>query len=194
MNKTYTDRLRENEKYEMGLNNPEVKSRWEETFNDLLLGLINVHQTNTTVCHPLPLYAKTVSGAFRPKSLCPYMQYIRIDALDSKDYPNHIAENSVYVTIKVDLEDKTFEIADSGHIWLNRAEQKATNYAMASMKRIVLANGGKWMRKSKFKDAKDFAKKVTKFWELAMTIIDSQTGGYPYKDLRDDATPVYKVA
>lgn len=193
MNKIYADRLRENEKYEMG-RNPEAKSRWEETFTSLLASLIAVHQTNNTVCHPLPLYAKTVSGGFRPNSLCPYVQYIRIDALNRQDYPNNIAENSVYVTIKIDLEDKTFEISDNGHIWLNRAEQKATNYAMASMKRIVTANGGKWLRKSKFKDAKDFAKKVTKFWELAMTIIDSQTGGYPYKDLRDDATPVYKVA
>ena len=193
MNKIYAERLRENEKYEMG-RNPENKSRWEDTFTSLLASLINVHQTNTTVCHPLPLYAKTVSGDFRPNSLCPYVQHIRIDALNRQDYPNNIAENSVYVTIKIDLEDKTFEISDSGHIWLNRAEQKATNYAMASMKRIVTANGGKWLRKSKFKDAKDFAKKVTKFWELAMTIIDSQTGGYPYKGLRDDATPVYKVA
>lgn len=193
MSKTFAQIKRENEKYEM-CRDAENVNRWEQEFYVILTTLSTIHATpDRTISRPLPVYARSVRGNF-VKRLCPYSQRIRIDALDAKDYPNSIDDNSVFVDIEVDLEDKTFRIVNYGHIWLNNAEQRATYLAMAGMKDVVKVNKGKWLRQSSYKDAKDFAKRVTKFWEDAMRIIDIQTGGYPYKKLRDDATPVHKVA
>lgn len=193
MSKTLAQMKRENEKYEM-CRNAENIARWKEDFNAILTALSTIHDTpDRTISRPLPLYARSVSGRFI-KRLSPYCQFIRIDALDAKDYPNQINDNSVFVELEIDLEDKIVRVFNYGSIWLNNAEQKRTYLAMAGMKDIVKVNKGKWLRQSTFKDAKDLAKKVTKFWEDAMRIIDVQTGGYPYRKLRDDATPVHKVA
>lgn len=184
---------RDNEKYEMSRNADNI-ARWEQDFTEILNALSTIHDTpDRTISRPLPLYARSVQGRFL-KRLCPYTQFVRIDALDTKDYPNQINDNSIFVEFEIDLEDKTIRVFNYGYIWLSNAEQKTTYLAMAGMKDIVKVNKGKWLRQSTFKDAKDLAKKVTKFWEDAMRIIDVQTGGYPYKKLREDATPVHKVA
>lgn len=114
----------------------------------------------------------------------PYQQRVRLDALDKKDWPNGINDNSIYIEFKVNMKDNTFEACDCGHILLTRDDQKKSYLAMCTIKKAVEAVGGKWMRKSSYKDAKDLAKKVKKFWEQAVDCVAKATGGYPYKKMQ----------
>lgn len=186
----YEKMKRDNEKYIMSQNS-ETVAEWNEEFGNLYEAISNIHENATTEDNPLPRFAETVRGCFT--TFCPYQQYITIDALEKKDYPHGIADNSLFFQVEIDLADKTFCINKCGHVWLTLAEQKRTNLAMASMKNIVQANGGKWLRTTKYKDAKDFAKKLAKAWESAMEIISEQTGGYPYKQLTEDSNPIYEA-
>lgn len=163
--------------------NPDNVKAWEDEFHTMMANLIAYRDGKK------PNHAESVEGGF--EKFCPDIQFIRIDALKPQDYPNRIKDNSIYIIFKVNLIDKTVEVHSSGHVNLSRSEGKATNLAAASMKSVVIANGGKWMRKSKYKDAKDFAKKVADLWERTMEIIEGQTEGYPYKQLREDANRVY---
>ena len=186
---TKTNAVSEHFKYLMG-QDPDQRAKWEGEFSSLLSALATAHQTTDPDCNPLPKFAKSVRGGFNSR-LCPYIQHITIDALAKEDWPHRIAENSVYITLSVDLIEKKFEVSHSGAVYLNRAEMRTSNYAMAGLRRIAEAHGLKWLRKSKYKDPKDFATKVVKFWESLMAVVDEQTGGYPYSRLRDDAKPVY---
>lgn len=122
-----------------------------------------------------------VRGGFG--SFVPYLQHVRLDALNASDYPNGIAENSIYVDIKVDMKEHKFEVSSCGHIWLSDADKKKSYMCMCSMRNAVERMGGKWMRKSKFKDSEDLAKKVRDFWTQAMECVRQATGGYPYKQM-----------
>lgn len=114
-------------------------------------------------------------------SFCPYMQFITIDALKKCDHPYNIAENSIFMCFKVNTDDHTLEVFNYGHIHLCEAEAKKTYLCMTGMKSVVKARGGKWMRKSKYKDVQDAVNKICKYYEIAMDAVNDYTGGYPYK-------------
>ena len=57
-------------------------------------------------------YADHLLGGFKI-GLCPYMQFIGIEALKREDLPNNIAENGIYIQFKIDMADKTVEV----HSW-----------------------------------------------------------------------------
>ena len=42
-------------------------------------------------------YVKQVMVEEKPSSLCPYIQFVRLDALNREDYPHGIDGNSVYI-------------------------------------------------------------------------------------------------
>lgn len=125
-----------------------------------------------------------VRGCFG--TFCPEVQFVTIDALDKKDWPHNITENSVYVTFKIDFARGTFEAWQYGHIYLTEHDRKASYLCMCSMKQAHIANGGKWMRKSRFADASELARKIQKFWLSVSKTLDEVTDGYPYKQMTVD--------
>lgn len=119
-------------------------------------------------------------------TFCPHLQFVTLDALRPEDWPNHIAQNSIYLYFKIDLKSKTFEVAQCGHIWLSKHDQDKSYLAMCSMKKAHQHLGGKWLRKSKYKDANDLTAKVKKFYDSVMENMTKATGGYPYKQMLID--------
>lgn len=116
--------------------------------------------------------------------LYPEVQYVTLDALRPDDWPNGIAENSVYVTFGIDMAMMTVECASCGHIWLTDEDKRKSYLAMCSIKKAHKAIGKTWMRKSKFKNTEDLAKKIDKFWSSVLETLDEVTGGYPYKEMK----------
>lgn len=99
---------------------------------------------------------------------------------------NGIAENSIYLRFTLDLKEKTVQCNRCGHIWLSKADQKKSYLAMCSMKQATISDGGKWMRKSRFKNANDLVEKIERFRAQVMEHIEKVTGGYPYKQMLID--------
>ena len=116
--------------------------------------------------------------------LCAPLQFIRIDALEQKDHPNGIAENSVYLQFAINYDEHKVELHGQGHVYLSKRDLTLPQYkylAMKSMTQIAVDKGGKKFRKSTFKDCKDLAKKLAKYYNDVMKYVTEYTGGYPYK-------------
>ena len=124
-------------------------------------------------------FVKQVMVEEKPSSLCPYMQFVRLDALNKEDWPHNIDMNSVYIH----LEHKV-EVHTNGHVWLNEADKQSEKYkyyAMKSIQQVYVDEGGKKFRKSKFKTEKDLCKKMLDYFDNVMVEVEKYTGGYPYK-------------
>ncbi len=117
-------------------------------------------------------------------SFCPNLQRVRVDYLDKNDWAHNIAENSVYIDFSIDFETGTFEARNCGGMSLTEHDRKKSFYCACSLKRAMQANGGRWMRKSKFKDIDDLAAKITKFAKYVHEQLDEITEGYPYKQMK----------
>ena len=116
---------------------------------------------------------------------CPYIIFVRLDALKKEDYPNGISENSIYIDFKIDLFNKKVEVHQNGHIWLSPYDKTTPKYkylAMKSMQDVLVDNGGKKFRKQNYKDMKDLANKMQKYYKEVMEAVIDYTGGYPYKE------------
>ena len=124
-----------------------------------------------------------VLGGFSDDLYTP-LQFIRIDALEEKDYPHDIAENSVYLQFAINYDERKVELRGQGHVYLSKKDLTLPQYkylAMKSMTQIAVDKGGKKFRKSTFKDSKDLAKKLAKYYNDVMKYVIEYTGGYPYK-------------
>lgn len=129
----------------------------------------------------MPERADHVIGNFSV-GLCPNLQFIGWEALKNKDIPYGIKENGIHIIFEIDFEKKSVEVFQSGHIYLCREEQKATYLAMTGMKNLAKSRGLGWFRKQKFKDINDLYKRLRKFYDNMMSIVNDYTGGYPYKE------------
>lgn len=141
---------------------------YQSLFSEILLELTE---------RKLPLRAKF--GTFAP-----HLQYITLDALNPNDWPCNISHNSIFVSFKVDLFDRTIECNSCGHIYLTKADQQASYLCCCSMKNAAKAVGCKWFRKAKYKSAEDLADKVQKFWGNVVDALGKATNGYPYKQMK----------
>ncbi|MDE5888728.1 MAG: hypothetical protein K2H20_01780 [Bacilli bacterium] len=128
----------------------------------------------------MPIHANHIIGNYNA-GLCPELQFIGWEALDRKDLPNNIEQNGIFIYFEIDFERMSVEVHSTGHIWLSRDEQKATNLAMTGLKRLCLARGCKWFRKQKYKDINDLFKRISTFYNDVMNVVNEYTGGYPYK-------------
>lgn len=117
-------------------------------------------------------------------SFGPHLQYIRLDMVAAKDWVNSISDNSVYIDFQINMQDKTIEASRCGHIWLTDEDRKKSYLCMCSVKQAHTAQGGKWMRKSKYKTLEDAAAKMVKFYNDIYMNIDAATGGYPFKQMQ----------
>ena len=52
---------------------------------------------------------------------------------------------------------------------------------MTSMKNLAKGRGLSWFRKQKFKDINDLYRRLRKFYDNMMDVVNEYTGGYPYK-------------
>lgn len=123
----------------------------------------------------------TTTDEFEP--FCPELQYIRMDMLKKEDWPNHIADNSIYIMYEIDMRAKTVEVSRCGHIYLSDEDSKKLYFAMCSMKQAHKAIGGKWFRHTKYKSAADLAKKMVSFYNTVKQTMEEVTAGYPYKQM-----------
>ena len=116
---------------------------------------------------------------------CPYIIFVRLDALKREDWPNNIAENSIYIDFEIDLYNKKVSVFRSGSVWLSPYDKTLPQYkylCMKSMQNVLVDNGGKKFRKQSYKDVKDLANKMQKYYKEVMTAVMDYTGGYPYKE------------
>ena len=147
---------------------------WKNEFEAIYNGLENANVSN----------CKQIEGQF--EAFCPHIQYIKMDALEEKDYPNGIAQNSIYLMFKINFIESKVEIHSCGHVWISKEDKekymKDKYLAMHSMIEITKRNGGKVMRKSKFKDANDAVAKMKKAFTSIMAEVIDYTNGYPYKE------------
>ena len=128
----------------------------------------------------MPKRADHVVGNFSV-GICPSLQFIGWEALKNEDIPYHIKENGIYIIFEIDFATKSVEVFQSALINLCRDEQKATYLAMTSMKNLAKGRGLSWFRKQKFKDINDLYRRLRKFYDNMMDVVNEYTGGYPYK-------------
>ena len=129
-------------------------------------------------------YVKRIIVDEKPDRFCPYLQFVRYDALNVVDVPNGIEENSVFVTFEINHSTGKVEVFCNGHIWLSEKDKQSERYkylAMKSMQQILVDNGGKKFRKSSFKSVSDLCKKMQSYFDAVMKEVEVYTGGYPYK-------------
>ena len=129
-------------------------------------------------------YVKQVMLDEKPSFLCPYMQFVRLDALNKEDYPHGIDRNSVYIDFCVNHKENKVEIHSLGCVYLDEADKQSEKYkyyAMKSIQQVYVDEGGKKFRKSKFKTEKDLCKKMLDYFDNVMVEVEKYTGGYPYK-------------
>ena len=118
------------------------------------------------------------------ETFCPELQYIRMDMLKKEDWPNNIADNSIYIMYEIDMRAKTVEVSRCGHIYLSDEDSKKLYFAMCSMKKAHQAIGGKWFRRTKYKSAAGLAKKMVAFYDSVKKTMEEVTDGYPYKQMK----------
>ena len=147
----------------------------EESFNKIksLLTLDLLH------------HAKAVYGKYE-MGLCPYLNFIRVDALESKDWFNGISQNSVYVTFEIDTLHNKVKILNCGHVYISDADKQAyirdKYLAMHSMTEIAKRNGVKCIRQQSFKNEEECVQKICKLFNAIMDeVYDYTDGKYPYK-------------
>ena len=129
-------------------------------------------------------YVKQVMLDEKPSFLCPYMQFVRLDALNKEDYPHGIDRNSVYIDFCINHKENKVEIHSLGCVYLDDADKQSEKYkyyAMKSIQQVYVDEGGKKFRKSKFKTEKDLCKKMLDYFDNVMVEVEKYTGGYPYK-------------
>lgn len=142
------------------------------------------NEFNSTIANLKDLVSDRIMGNFK-NGHEPHMQYIRIDALDTKDYPHQIESNSIFITFSINFETKKVELHSYGHVYLSPKDLRTPKYQYYAMKSIVnvgVDKGVKKFRKCGFKDSKLLAQKLATYYNDIMICVKEYTGGiYPYK-------------
>lgn len=110
---------------------------------------------------------------------------IVINFTQTKNYPNGIEENAIRFIYRFFFNTSTLEYSP-GHamIWLSPydKENDYKYHAMRSADNLAKECGTGRFRKSKAKDEADVAVKIAKHLNKVMDIVNTYTGGYPYKE------------
>ena len=132
----------------------------------------------------IPISTAEILSVGKLGCFCPYIIFVRMDALKREDWPNGIAENSIYIEFEIDLYNKKVSVFRSGSVWLSPYDKTLPQYkylCMKSMQNVLVDNGGKKFRKQNYKDMKDLAKKMQQYYTQVMEAVNDYTDGYPYK-------------
>lgn len=173
----YTDFV----KHEMA-KDPANVARWNDEFNATVAILRSWAGTPK-----MPLAkAVGISRTATTNSLCPYLNWIRVDALNKADWPYGIADNSIYLDFKLDAAFKQVEIARGGHVYISRADKEQypqyRYLAMHGIIGIAKENKVKGLRKRGYKGPEDLAAHIAATFNGVMAEVVRYTGGYPYKE------------
>lgn len=127
-------------------------------------------------------YAKHVYGRF--STFCEQIQFVKLDALEPTDWENGIADNSVFMNFRIDMDAKKLEVHTCGHVWISDADKAAytrdSYLAMHSVLEIAKRNGVK-VRKQSFKTEEECVEKIAKIYNAVMEqVVDYCDGVYPY--------------
>lgn len=160
--------LSEYAKSEMIKNNESLKDTFRNDYNTLVSILNKEIENNPLADHLL--------GGFHI-GLCPYIQFIGIESLPKEKLFNGIPENGVYVSFEIDMIEKSVEIHHSGHVEMTDDDKKATYLCMFGLKNIAKAYNIKWLRKFKYKDMNDLAKRIVTFYNNIMNAVNDLTEG-----------------
>lgn len=129
-------------------------------------------------------YLKRVCGKFEG-GLCPWLQFITLDALEEQDHPHGIAENSIFLTYEIDFVERKMEIHRCGHVYISQADKERwadlRYLAMHPITRVAKERGVKGLRKCNYKNAQQAAQKMLSVFNDVMREIEDYTNGYPYK-------------
>lgn len=110
--------------------------------------------------------------------------FIKLDALDDKDWSNGIDLNSIYFSFVYDEETKKLDLHTNGHVYLSNEDKQTDKYKYYAMKSIVAVHvdyGGKKFRKTSVKNPDDLVNKISTYVNAVMEDVVKYTGGYPYK-------------
>lgn len=111
-------------------------------------------------------------------------QYFYVDALDQKDWPFGIAENTVYVRFVIDFELGKIKATGGGAIYLTDEDRQKTCLCCGGVRNVLKAAGKAWFTTRPFKSPKDLADKVANYWfGTVLPTLGEYTEGYPYKQL-----------
>ena len=110
--------------------------------------------------------------------------FIKLDALDDKDWSNGIELNSIYFSFVYDEETKKLDLHSNGHVYLSNEDKQTDKYkyyAMKSITKVHVDYGGKKFRKTLVKNPDDLVNKISTYVNAVMEDVVKYTGGYPYK-------------
>ena len=172
MAQDYFKQMQETMAKEKAMRNPDNVAEWKKQMEELR----DIATPSTSARH---LYIDRDNG------FCPYLRFVKFDALDKNDYPNGIAENSIFITFEIDLFNKKVEVHTNGCVWLSPKDKTTPKYkylAMKSMQDVLVDKGGKKFRKQSFKDMPDLFKRMETYYKNVMQAVTEYTGGYPYKN------------
>lgn len=129
----------------------------------------------------LLLNGLTLGGRFG--EFCPYIQNFTLWFTKKEDIPA-ISENGMYLKFTVNMKEQRLEVSQAGHIELTPDDKKKSYLCMCGLKEVHTNLGKKWMRKSRYKTAKDCADKMTNFFNDCLNTLERATEGYPYKRMK----------
>ena len=110
--------------------------------------------------------------------------FIKLDALDDKEWSNGIELNTIYFSFVYDEETKKLDLNTNGHVYLSNEDKQTDKYKYNAMKSIVAVHvdyGGKKFRKTLVKNPDDLVNKISTYVNAVMEDVVKYTGGYPYK-------------
>ena len=122
----------------------------------------------------------------RAGGFCPYLAFIRLDALDQEDWPHGINDNSYYTEFEVDFRSGTIEINRCGIIPFNKDDPDMGYYYGFGEKQLMLKTGRKPFRKCRFKSIEALVDKMNTFYDSYVSALEEYKGcGYPYGAEKD---------
>lgn len=109
--------------------------------------------------------------------------YVRFDALETKDYPHNINDNSKFLEYSIDLLNKKVKLFLIGRVYLSPSDKETDKYrylCMKSIENVLVDYGGKKFRKQGFKTIEELYNKMENHYKEVMESVTRYTGGYPY--------------
>ena len=114
--------------------------------------------------------------------LAPYLVFVRLDALDEKDWPHGISDNSLFVEFIVDLRVNSVEFHRGGCIPYNKDDPQAGIYYGMGTNEFMKRMGLKIFRKGRFKSIEELVGKMNSFYETFVMALEEYKGEYPYRE------------
>ena len=108
--------------------------------------------------------------------LAPYLVFVRLDALDEKDWPHGISDNSLFLEFIVDLSVNSVEFHRGGCIPYNKDDPQAGMYYGMGTNQFMKRMGLKIFRKGRFKSIEELVGEMNSFYETFVIALEEYKG------------------